>query len=178
MGTCKTGKRKRMNKSARARERKQLGLLQNDKHASATKVEVYDCILVDAECSTDGSLKHIQQQAQKGSAQEIQNVRLLKQQDELVPLQQKLLLSGFELLKPGGVLVYSTCSLSVHQNEGIVQWLLHRNSSAKLIPICRFLDQSFVREGSIPGTLRFLPSTEGAGGFFVAKLEKKGTPSR
>jgi hypothetical protein len=77
------GKRKRMNKSARGRERKRLKQLSGiDEVPVAPEesslppaaspgitVELFDRVLVDAECSTDGSLKHIQQRLMKKEKQ-------------------------------------------------------------------------------------------------------------
>jgi 16S rRNA C967 or C1407 C5-methylase (RsmB/RsmF family) len=43
---------------------------------------------------------------------------------------------GFQLLRPGGVLVYSTCSLTAAQNEDVVRWLLETcDGEARLLPI-------------------------------------------
>lgn len=53
---------------------------------------------------------------------------------KLQSLQRRLLQNGFELLRPGGVLVYSTCSSDVAQNEEIVQWLLDSDNRAVLEP--------------------------------------------
>lgn len=53
---------------------------------------------------------------------------------KLQTLQRNLLLNGFRLLRPGGVLVYSTCSSDFAQNEDIVQWLLDTETCAVLEP--------------------------------------------
>jgi 16S rRNA C967 or C1407 C5-methylase (RsmB/RsmF family) len=54
----------------------------------------------------------------------------------LAPLQRALLWNGFRLLSPNdGVLVYSTCSFCVSQNEAVVQWLLDHEPSAYLMPV-------------------------------------------
>jgi len=42
------------------------------------------------------------------------------------PHQRKLIQTGYELLKPGGTLVYSTCTLRVEENEDLVGWVLRR----------------------------------------------------
>mmetsp|Transcript_20264 Transcript_20264/g.38109 ORF Transcript_20264/g.38109 Transcript_20264/m.38109 type:complete len:373 (-) Transcript_20264:146-1264(-) len=208
------GKRKRMNKSARARERKRLRQLSSHERMSAEKeysepsknpsrdgclfVNMFDRVLVDAECSTDGALRHMQQRRQKqqntakktGSNSNVVTdpARLA----ELVDLQKRLIASGFRLLKPGGILVYSTCSLSIEQNENIVSWFLNCAPDACLVPVSFSTNNSassletkdcqIFSEGSIAGTCRFVPKLKGtelgplvgASGFFLAKLMKKG----
>ncbi|EJK71115.1 hypothetical protein THAOC_07474, partial [Thalassiosira oceanica] len=145
------GKRKRMNKSARAREKRRLLDVQRKAESLAPKVPtqdltkgedrmaapmaphasptpVYDLVLVDAECSTDGAIRH-KEKASKPPAWNETNM------DELVDLQKRLIKSGFDLLKKGGTMVYSTCSLSESQNENVVSWLLERNEGAALVPL-------------------------------------------
>jgi 16S rRNA C967 or C1407 C5-methylase (RsmB/RsmF family) len=55
--------------------------------------------------------------------------------DALADLQRRLLANGFRLLKPGGTLVYSTCSLALAQNEDVVAWLLAREPAAAIVPV-------------------------------------------
>lgn len=50
--------------------------------------------------------------------------------DDLTALQLKLLVNGFKLLKVGGCLVYSTCSLTVAQNEDVVEKFLSQYPAA------------------------------------------------
>jgi 16S rRNA C967 or C1407 C5-methylase (RsmB/RsmF family) len=89
--------------------------------------------------------------------------------------------------------VYSTCSLSEEQNEGVVKWLTSVQPTAKIVPVQFSVSQSMVRtptasskmvcEGSIAGTVRFLPNLTRSpdrtdhsqlygGGFFLAKIRK------
>jgi 16S rRNA C967 or C1407 C5-methylase (RsmB/RsmF family) len=205
------GKRKRMNKSARGRERKRLRQLatsdwacreehddgdgdgddddgnKKEGNPNLPQIKPFDYVLVDAECSTDGSLKHMRERLKESSPEEQESNTLLtdKQQlADLVDLQKRLLASGFRLLRPGGVLVYSTCSLSQDQNEGVVEWLLEQQKDDAYIIKVEFPDTSsskLVAEGSIEGTLRFYPNLIGqedsigfyGDGFFVAKIGKR-----
>jgi 16S rRNA C967 or C1407 C5-methylase (RsmB/RsmF family) len=81
-------------------------------------------------------------------------------------------------------MVYSTCSLSVDQNEKVVQYLLDTSHDSFIIPVeFTKAKSTLVLEGSIPGTIRFLPNVGGVeqdddssllgGGFFLAKLGKR-----
>jgi 16S rRNA C967 or C1407 C5-methylase (RsmB/RsmF family) len=189
------GKRKKMNKSARARERKRLKLLastdwasNNDDDDDATTekdmkppmIKPFDYVLVDSECSTDASLKHMKERLKSNGLEK--NIMLTDETKlaDLVDLQKRLIESGFRLLKGGGTMVYSTCSLSYDQNEKVVQWLLDTKTDAFLIPVHFPMAKSkLVIEGSLPGSVRFYPnvgqnSTEFFGdGFFLAKLGKR-----
>ncbi len=146
-------------------------------------VQPFDYVLVDAECSTDGSLKHLRERL-KGTATFTQQNQLLTDNEKLaglVDLQKRLLSSGYRLLKPGGCLVYSTCSLSQDQNENIVQWLLDQCSDAYVIPVTFSLAENseLVVEGSLEGTVKFYPNLSQKSdalfgdGFFLAKLGKQ-----
>ena len=127
---CITSKRKRQNKSARARQQKQLRQLS----LPSTFENYFHRVLVDAECSTDGALKHHHQQYSitnknnnnKNNNIVLNNEKLLNPQEleKLTSLQKQLILNGYRLLRPGGTLLYSTCSLSSQQNEDVVSWLL------------------------------------------------------
>ena len=222
------GKRKRMNKSARARETRRLLDVQRQAERLAPKVPthdstkgvdqmeredqttapiappasptpVYDLVLVDAECSTDGAIRH-KEKASKPPAWNETNM------DELVDLQKRLIQSGFDLLKKGGTMVYSTCSLSESQNENVVSWLIETNEGAALVPLqigdvvrrqmsvgekATVLKDNratprnekgelgFLEKASLDGTVRFNPlkcKNEGgllpSSGFFIAKIRK------
>jgi 16S rRNA C967 or C1407 C5-methylase (RsmB/RsmF family) len=205
------GKRKRMNKSSRAREAKRLkeaaSLIAHDNDRNS-KLELFDRVLVDAECSTDGSIVHTQKRILRQSVSSDEKCRVNTVPDdtsaadatlgvfddnqlvELHALQRELAASGFKLLRKGGIMVYSTCSLSDQQNGDIVRWLLNTNPDAKIVPLNFFRDHKYdsivrtdaVREGSVPGTVQFLPNmnTVGpvennqlfGGGFYIAKISK------
>ena len=93
---------------------------------------------------------------------------------QIVRNQRTLLESGFSLLKPGGTLVYSTCSFSVRQNEDIVQHFLKDRADAQLVPIhlSDDIDQR-ANNPRLPGTLRFSPQSTQTSGLFIAKLVKR-----
>uniref|UniRef100_A0ACD5ZVW3 Uncharacterized protein n=1 Tax=Avena sativa TaxID=4498 RepID=A0ACD5ZVW3_AVESA len=131
----------------------------------------YDKVLVDAECTHDGSIKHIQKFEFWGWKTLDRRVLDAERTGNLLYLQLGLLTNGFKLLKTGGSLVYSTCSLTVAQNENVVQQFLSRYPSAELIKIDS-ADSWPCRSGSIEKTLRFDPLTSQTSGLFVAKFVK------
>jgi 16S rRNA C967 or C1407 C5-methylase (RsmB/RsmF family) len=184
------GKRKRTNKSSRSRQRKRLRQIASsewniDRSEDPTgdlSVQKFDYVLVDSECSTDGSLKHVRERVKEHQKEENERLTDGKKLSDLVDLQKRLIESGFRLLQQGGTLVYSTCSLSVKQNEEVVQWLLENNPTASLIPIDfpSLKHSRFVTEGTLKGTIRFYPTLGEelfyGDGFFVAKLRKTKHP--
>ncbi|WCJ32638.1 Ribosomal RNA small subunit methyltransferase F [Euphorbia peplus] len=131
----------------------------------------YDKVLVDAECTHDGSVKHIQKFEQWGWETLQQRVLNAERTDSLTTLQLKLLTNGFKLLRVGGVLVYSTCSLTVSQNEDVIEKFLKENPSAELQGIDAARDWP-CKSGRIPETLRFDPLSSETSGLFVAKFTK------
>ncbi|KAL9682762.1 hypothetical protein QQ045_014570 [Rhodiola kirilowii] len=131
----------------------------------------YDKVLVDAECTHDGSVKHIQKYENWGWTTLQRRVLDAERTDDLTVLQHRLLCNGFRLLKLGGSLVYSTCSLTVSQNEDVIKQFLVENASAELQDI-EVAKNWPCKDGKIPMTLRFDPLTSQTSGLFVAKIKK------
>ncbi|KAK4420918.1 Multisite-specific tRNA:(cytosine-C(5))-methyltransferase trm4b [Sesamum alatum] len=152
-----------------------VGLSKHDVYRTFNDVEIsqfgYDKVLVDAECTHDGSIKHIQKFEQWGWTTLSRRVLDAERTDALAVLQLKLLTNGFRLLKAGGCLVYSTCSLTVAQNEDIVEQFLSRHVSAELLEI-EAANNWPCRQARIPKALRFDPLTSSTSGLFVAKFTK------
>jgi len=100
----------------------------------------------------------------------------------LVYRQQKLLFAAWSALKPGGTLVYSTCTLAPEENEMRISKLVERlgdeaevisvniEGLEKLPPVLEWKDRTLHPE--VKKTLRILPTQE-IEGFFVAKIKKK-----
>lgn len=143
-------------------------------HGSEIFHRGYDKVLVDAECTHDGSIKHIQKFENWGWKTLERRVLNAERTDDLTTLQFQLLSNGFKLLKVGGYLVYSTCSLTSSQNEDVVVRFLSQNACAELVEIdaARFWP---CKSGRISKTLRFDPLTSRTSGLFVAKFTKVAT---
>ncbi|MEM9161336.1 MAG: RsmB/NOP family class I SAM-dependent RNA methyltransferase, partial [Verrucomicrobiota bacterium] len=98
----------------------------------------FDRVLLDAPCSSEARFK-------KGDAKswEHWSPRKIK---ETSRKQKRLILAAFDALKPGGTLLYSTCSFAPEENEGIVQSLIKRVGDAvEVLPIP--LDLPHARSG-------------------------------
>ncbi len=121
----------------------------------------FDRILLDPPCSSTGVLaKH------PDARWRLSPDRLL----ELVSLQRQLLEAAHELLKVGGYLLYTTCSVTVPENEGNIRWFLHRHPCYELVPI----DGPYDRSPLMPQAMRSWPHRHGVSGFFYALLRKVG----
>ena len=95
-------------------------------------------------------------------------------------LQTKALNAAFNLLKPGGTLVYSTCTFAPEENEAPISNLLKHHSDAEIQPLV--FESKYVRHGEkqwddmkfdyrLQGALRVLPH-DGMEGFFVCRIRK------
>ena len=87
----------------------------------------------------------------------------------LPELQLKILCNQAEYVKPGGVLMYSTCTLNSRENESVVRGFLKANPEFTLEP----LDLPEVFPKNTTGMLRLLPGEYDTDGFFLAKLRRK-----
>jgi len=132
---------------------------------------IFDKVLVDAPCSGEGRYRiglEGELLYQKGSGRA-----------NLPSIQKGLLIRAFDLLKPGGVLVYSTCTINPLENEAVVDYLL-RKRQAKLVDfdaplpyspgLTEWQGVSFHPE--MIKAKRFYSHKTRAVGFFVAKFTK------
>lgn len=147
---------------------------------------LFDRVLVDAECTTDGRHAVSGEQldykrAKRGDGGVISS----EEMQSTEALQLDLLRNGFRLLKSGGVLIYSTCSMLEGQNEGVLSKFMTGNSLAQLVPPFVVnednIDQAGHRRILPPfspsrtlGNLawRLTPAASGTSGLFISKIVK------
>ena len=130
---------------------------------------LFDAVLLDAPCSSTGTIRR---------HPDIPYVKSAKDIEALAALQARLLDNAARLVKPGGKLVYSTCSLEPEEGEAQIAAFLTRNGSFSLDPISP--DELYGQPQWIEpsGCLRTFPyelkldSAEWSGmdGFFAARL--------
>lgn len=135
--------------------------------------EPFDAVLLDAPCSATGTIRR---------HPDIPHVKREKDVTELADLQAKLLDHALAMIRPGGTLVYCTCSLEKEEGEDQIARLLARNEKARLEPVDP--ERIAGRDDwlTADGTLRTLPHFDpGAGddmsgmdGFFAAKIAVAG----
>ena len=131
-----------------------------DPHEAAA----YDRVLVDPPCSDLGTL------ASRPDA------RWRKDPDtpeRLARLQARILRAGADALKPGGTLVYSTCTISPAENEDVVGAFLAERSDFRADDLRP--EAPLWNHARVPGLLQTLPHRDGTEGFFIARLRREPT---
>ena len=91
---------------------------------------------------------------------------------ELAELQRKILHNAASYVKPGGVLVYSTCTVSVPENQLNVDWFL-KNYSFQLEDLDPYLPAELKSLATKEGTLQLLPGIHPTDGFFIARFRRE-----
>jgi 16S rRNA (cytosine967-C5)-methyltransferase len=145
--------------------------LVNADAATWTTDQQFDAVLLDAPCSSTGTIRRHP------------DVPWLKRESDIVTLarvQDRLLDHALSLTRSGGTLIYCTCSLEPEENEHIVAALLAREAGVRRAPIAAHEvsgQDAFISAG---GNLRTLPCQlpdadsrlAGVDGFYAARLEK------
>ena len=133
----------------------------------------FDAVLLDAPCTATGTIRR---------HPDIAHLKRPADLDKLAALQTRLLDNAVSLVRPGGWLVYCTCSLEPEEGINQVEQMLEKHSEMRLEPIDAA--QIGAPEASLrpPGVIRTLPHQmpaedpvlSGIDGFFIAKLHKIG----
>lgn len=127
----------------------------------------FDKILLDVPCSGEGRFEIEDEKTYKNWS--------TKQVEELSQVQRKLFNSAIKALKPGGEMVYSTCTLNTKENEEILNWGLKNfkirieDIDLKLKNTTKGITKGF--DNSLKKAIRVLPNKYQEG-FFVAKIIK------
>ena len=128
--------------------------------------EQYHRVLVDAPCSGTGIIRR---------KPDIKWQRKPADFDSLVEVQQKILYNAGRTVVPGGVLVYSTCSLDVRENERIIRSFLKDCTDFEPAGLSALLPANLAgKQETRDGMLQLFPHIDGTDGFFIARLKKKG----
>ena len=121
----------------------------------------FDRVLVDAPCTGTGTWRRNPDARHRLTGQDLL---------ELTRKQSSILDTARGLVRPGGRLIYATCSLLQEENEGQVSGFLLRHADFALVPLA----QAWPFEGTVPEgeMLSLTPAGQGTDGFFAAVLER------
>ena len=119
----------------------------------------FDRVLIDAPCSGTGTLRRNPEIRWRISSADIQ---------DLSQRQRRLISNAAGTVKPGGRLVYSTCSVETEENEDVRQAFLENNRSFE--PADLELDSSLITPS---GAARTWPQRDGTDGFFICAFQRK-----
>ncbi|MBQ9941564.1 MAG: 16S rRNA (cytosine(967)-C(5))-methyltransferase RsmB [Christensenellaceae bacterium] len=125
--------------------------------------DAFDCVFVDAPCSALGLLYRKP------------DIKLHKQPEELTSLaavQKEILETASRYVKPGGRLIYSTCTIDRLENDEIVDGFLAAHSEFSEGRLADHVSEDLMSR-TRGGRLQLFPHIDGIDGFFVARLERK-----
>jgi len=122
-----------------------------------------DAVLVDAPCSGLGVM---------GDKPDIKYRLTPETIDALVPIQKAILEACASYVRPGGLLVYSTCTILPEENQNQVAEFLKNHPEYEADNDIRWLPEN-LRAGFENGMIQLLPCRDGLDGFFIARLRRK-----
>jgi len=120
---------------------------------------LFDCMLVDAPCSGEGMFRKDEEAREEWS---VKNVHMCAER------QRKILMDAWDALKPGGILIYSTCTFNREENEENVEWIADC-LGGDILPV-NFDPRWGITEGN-PG-YHFYPHMTQGEGFYMAVIRK------
>ncbi len=123
----------------------------------------FDAILLDAPCSGEGTLRKDPKALANWSFDAIESISTL---------QKSLLQSAWNMLKPEGRLIYSTCTLSRAENHDVIRWLQQQFSDVEIESLSNAFPEAS-QAITAEGFLHLWPEIFDCEGFFVASLKKK-----
>jgi 16S rRNA (cytosine967-C5)-methyltransferase len=130
--------------------------------AAEHEPEVYDRVLVDPPCSDLGTL---------ASRPDARWRKTADQPARLAATQGAILRAGAAAVRPGGTLVYSTCTISPAENEGVVAAFLADHTAFEVDDLREAVP--VWQHPSVPRHLQTLPHRDGTEGFFIARLRRR-----
>ncbi len=124
-------------------------------------VEKADVVLADLPCSGLGVI---------GRKRDIKYRVTEKSLQDLAELQRKILSVVWQYVKPGGVLIYSTCTINPGENEQMIEWFT-RNHPFVTEELTDYLPEALKGEGK-NGMLQLFPGYHRTDGFFICRLKR------
>lgn len=130
----------------------------------------FDKVLVDAPCSGEGMFRREPSMVKSWSLEEVERYAYL---------QREILTSAAQMLKPGGYLLYSTCTFAKEEDEQTVEYFLEQNPdfSLQVLPLCGGIEEgrpewTISGREDVKNCRRFLPHKVKGEGHFAALFKK------
>ncbi|NYD58861.1 16S rRNA (cytosine967-C5)-methyltransferase [Nocardioides marinisabuli] len=128
----------------------------------------FDRVLVDAPCTGLGALRRRPESRWRRSPDDL---------TVLVDLQRRLLASALDLVRPGGVVLYATCSPVLAETRDVVAATLEQQPGAQLVDLAPQHVQVPTSAGPLPGTVQLWPHRHRTDAMFMAVLRRAGEPA-
>jgi len=138
------------------------GVVAGDGTRPAYRPASFDRVLVDAPCTGLGALRRRPEARWRRTPADLA---------ELVPLQRALLASALELVRPGGVVLYATCSPVLAETQDVVEAVLAERPGVRLEPVTGAAAVPDAA-GPVPGTVQLWPHRHGTDAMFMALLRR------
>lgn len=123
----------------------------------------FDKIILDAPCSGSGMFR---------KNEDIKNDWSYNKVLKFAEIQKQLIVMAFQMLKPGGELIYSTCSFSKEENEDVIDYLLNYFENASLLPFKE--TKFFYKCRTNPIGVHLFPFKFEGEGHYICKIKKDG----
>ena len=124
--------------------------------------DAFDAILVDAPCSGEGMFRrHPETRAEWSESSP----------EGCAERQKRILACAVRMLRPGGMLVYSTCTLNEAENEGVIAWLMANHPDLEAVPFALSIGEGRTLDG-LSGMAHLYPHELKGEGHFVARVRK------
>jgi len=141
-----------------------LGVVAADGTAAPYRPGTFDRVLVDAPCTGLGALRRRPEARWRRRPSDV---------GELVQLQERLLTAALDLTRPGGIVLYATCSPVLAETCGVVTAVLDGRTDVALEDVAALLPDVADAAGPLPGTVQLWPHRHGTDAMFLALLRKR-----
>jgi len=141
-----------------------LGVIAADGTAAPYRPGTFDRVLVDAPCTGLGALRRRPEARWRRRPSDLV---------ELTALQRRLVDAALDLARPGGVVLYATCSPVLAETGGLVTAVLEGRADVALEDVGPLLPDVTDAAGPLPGTMQLWPHRHGTDAMFLALLRKR-----
>ncbi|PKQ38639.1 MAG: antitermination protein NusB [Actinobacteria bacterium HGW-Actinobacteria-1] len=137
-----------------------------DPSSIPTPDDGFDAVLLDAPCTGLGTLRRHPEQRWRVSADDV---------ERMAELQGSMLSAVASLVRPGGHVVYSTCSVAHAENDGVIEGFLNSpaGSEFRTVSVADIVPAEWQHYLTSQGWFRSIPEPGGPDGHFVARLERQ-----